>query len=126
MARKLLIADDEPLVQETLADVLREDFDCLLQAWDGVQAVETAEREVPDLVLLDVDMPRLDGIAACQEIRSAESLRNVPVVLLTAHRSAGVAARAFEAGADDLLTKPFAPSQLRCRLRTWMLRQAAS
>ena len=124
MPGKVLIADDEPIIQETLSDVLGDDFDCLLHAWDGVEAVETAEREVPDLVLLDLDMPRMDGIAACQEIRSAASLRHVPVVILTACTSSRDAARAFEAGADDLLTKPFAPSMLRTRLRTWMLRQA--
>ncbi len=126
MPGKALIAEDESLMRETLADVLGADFDTLLLACDGVEAIQTAERELPDLVLLDLEMPRMDGIAACREIRSTDALRHVPVVILTAHRSAQHAARAFEAGADDLLIKPFAPSQLRSRLRMWLLRHAAA
>lgn len=111
-ARKLLIADDERslrlLVAATLAS---EDYE-IVEASDGLQALALARQEHPQAVLLDVDMPGMDGIEVCRQIKEDPSLATTIVVMLTsaahpAQREAGLAA-----GATEYLTKPFSPLEL--------------
>lgn len=113
MSRRLLVVDDDPfirkLVTTTLSDVAQ--FE-LVEAADGAEALETAARERPAIVLLDVDMPRLDGIEACRALRTDPRTREATIVILTAAHDDGVAARAAAAGADVFLTKPFSPLEL--------------
>ncbi len=111
---RVLVVDDHPVVREGLAAMLsREpDIDVIGEARDGQEAVEVAARERPMLILLDVAMPRLDGIDACRQIRSDPATRDTPIVMLTAHAGYEDEARAGEAGADRYLTKPFSPLDL--------------
>ncbi len=108
----LIVDDDEfirKLIATTLEDVARLE---LHEAADGHEAVETARREHPRLVFLDVDMPGLNGIDTCRMLREDEHTRGATIVMLTAAHGDGVEAQAEEAGADLFLTKPFSPLDL--------------
>ena len=108
--RRVVIAEDEALIRMDLAEMLAEEgYDVVGQAGDGQQAVELAEGLRPDLVILDVKMPRLDGIAAAQRI--AEQ-RIAPVVMLTAFSQRELVERARDAGAMAYLVKPFSRTDL--------------
>ena len=107
---RVVIAEDEALIRMDLAEMLAEEgYDVVGQAADGQQAVELAERERPDLVILDVKMPVLDGIAAAERIAAQ---RIAPVVMLTAFSQRDLVERARDAGAMAYLVKPFSQSDL--------------
>jgi two-component system, response regulator PdtaR len=107
---RVVIAEDEALIRMDLAEMLvDEGYDVVGQAADGPQAVELAERERPDLVILDVKMPVLDGIAAAERIAAQ---RIAPVVMLTAFSQRDLVERARDAGAMAYLVKPFSQSDL--------------
>ena len=109
-ALRVVIAEDEALIRMDLAEMLAEEgYDVVGQAADGQQAVELAERERPDLVILDVKMPVLDGIAAAERIAAQ---RIAPVVMLTAFSQRDLVERARDAGAMAYLVKPFSQSDL--------------
>jgi response regulator NasT len=110
MPRRVVIAEDEALIRMDLAEMLAEEgYQVVGQAGDGERAIELAEQERPDLVVLDVKMPRLDGISAAQRI--AEQ-RIAPVVILTAFSQRDLVERARDAGAMAYLVKPFTQSDL--------------
>ena len=109
-ARRVVIAEDEALIRLDLAEMLGEEgYDVVGQAGDGEKAVELAEELRPDLVVLDVKMPKLDGISAAQRI--AEQ-RIAPVVILTAFSQRDLVERARDAGAMAYLVKPFSKTDL--------------
>jgi CheY-like chemotaxis protein/phosphoribosyl 1,2-cyclic phosphodiesterase len=121
---KVLIAEDDPDVLLLLTRTLQsENFD-LITASDGAAALHLARKEYPDLILLDWRMPRLDGLSVSRALRaeSDRRLRDVPIVLVTAHDSEGDMEEGFGAGVTDYLTKPFTPANLRTRARAWLLR----
>jgi len=109
-SRTVVIAEDEALIRMDLAEMLTEEgYDVVGQAGDGAKAVELAEQHRPDLVILDVKMPVLDGIAAAERIASQ---RIAPVVILTAFSQRELVERARDAGAMAYLVKPFSQSDL--------------
>ena len=108
--RTVVVAEDEVLIRMDLAEMLTEEgYDVVGQAGDGASAVQLAEQHRPDLVILDVKMPVLDGIAAAERIASA---RIAPVVILTAFSQRDLVERARDAGAMAYLVKPFTKSDL--------------
>ncbi|ORJ57886.1 ANTAR domain-containing response regulator [Mycobacterium simiae] len=108
--RRVLIAEDEALIRLDLAEMLREEgYDIVGEAGDGQEAVELAEQHKPDLVIMDVKMPRRDGIDAASEIASK---RIAPIVVLTAFSQRDLVERARDAGAMAYLVKPFTISDL--------------
>ncbi|MEX2252716.1 MAG: response regulator [Thermoleophilaceae bacterium] len=109
----VLIADDDPFIRRLIATTLEDvsGFE-LIEATDGVEAVEVAERESPSLIFLDIDMPRLDGIEACRQLRARAEAESTTIVMLTAAAESEVQQRAEAAGADLFLTKPFSPLEL--------------
>ncbi len=108
--RRVVIAEDEALIRLDLAEMLAEEgYDVVGQAGDGQAAVELAEQHRPDLVVLDVKMPKLDGIAAAEQIASQ---RIAPVVILTAFSQRELVERARDAGAMAYLVKPFTQQDL--------------
>jgi two-component system, NarL family, response regulator DesR len=113
---RLLLADDEDLVREALATLLElePDFVVVAQAGDGTRAVALAAEHAPDLVVLDLEMPGLDGVAATEAILAR---RNVPVVLLTRHARPGVLRRALAAGARAFVPKTTPADRLARILR---------
>jgi len=109
-ARTVVVAEDEVLIRMDLAEMLTEEgYEVVGQAGDGARAVELAEQHRPDLVILDVKMPVLDGIAAAEQIAAA---RIAPVVILTAFSQRDLVERARDAGAMAYLVKPFTQADL--------------
>jgi CheY-like chemotaxis protein len=108
---KILVADDEPDNQTFLILALEHVGYEVISAEDGEQAVEVALRERPDLILMDVRMPNLDGYEACRRIRALPSLRDVPLILLSVRGDEAVR-KGYEAGATDYVVKPFALERL--------------
>ena len=111
--RAVLVVDDDPFIRKLIATTLEDvaEFD-LHEAADGIEALEVARRQRPSLVFLDVNMPRLDGIDACRELRSDAQTSSTTIVMLTAAHENAVERQAAEAGADLFLTKPFSPLDL--------------
>jgi two-component system alkaline phosphatase synthesis response regulator PhoP len=109
---KLLIADDEPSVRALVRVTLEGDADTILEAADGVEALETARGEHPRLVLLDIMMPRLDGLEVCRTLKGDPATTDIVVVMLSAQAQERDRDRSLAAGADDFVTKPFSPLAL--------------
>ena len=118
---KILVVDDEQLLVKGIKFNLENDGYEVLAAYDGVEAVETARNQAVDLIILDLMMPRLDGLVACQKIRE---FSDVPIIMLTAKADDMDKLMGFEHGADDYLTKPFNILELKARVRA-LLRRAA-
>jgi two-component system, OmpR family, response regulator MprA len=119
---RILVVDDEPAVRESLASSLSfEDYEVETAA-DGVAALEALDRVKPDLVLLDVLMPRLDGLTTCRRLRAGGE--TVPVLMLTARNTVGDRVTGLDAGADDYLVKPFELDELLARVRALLRRGA--
>jgi CheY-like chemotaxis protein len=113
VSRTILVVDDDPLIRRLIATTLEDvsGFD-LVEAGDGLEAIERAEKTEPSIVFLDIDMPHLDGIATCAELRSSPRTSGATIVILTAATDDRAERRAGEAGADLFLTKPFSPLDL--------------
>lgn len=111
--RVVLIVDDDPFIRRLIVTTLEgvSSFD-LHEASDGEEAVQTARREGPRLVFLDIDMPRMDGIEACRQMRAEPAMDGARIVMLTASTEDSARERAAAAGADRFLTKPFSPLDL--------------
>jgi CheY-like chemotaxis protein/phosphoribosyl 1,2-cyclic phosphodiesterase len=126
-AATILIADDDPTIVRLLTLTLAPQGFRLLTASDGETALRIARAERPALVLLDWQMPGADGIAVTRALRADADadLRDVPVVLITGLAGGENTAVGFEAGVTDYLTKPFQPSHVRTRVRTWLLRRGS-
>ena len=120
----VLVVDDVPANRELLEGHLDDLGYDVRQARDGVEALEAVAAEEPDLVLLDIDMPRLDGISVCERLKSHPTRRLIPIVILTASNDRGTRLRGIAAGADDFLSKPFDAKELLVRARV-LLRQRA-
>jgi len=114
----VLIADDEPLGQETLAALLSPLGCHLILASDGAETLRLAIATPPDLILLDVMMPGMDGFDVCRRLREYAPLADVPVIMLTALDDRESRLRGLEAGADDFVSKPYDRVELRARVRT--------
>ena len=110
-----LIADDEPLLRKALTRMLAQawpELDVVVQARNGQEAVEKALAEQPDLILMDVIMPKMDGFAACREMRRQEKLRVTPIILVTSRGEPENVETGFECGCNDYLTKPIESQEL--------------
>lgn len=119
MAEKVLVVDDDPAISEMLTIVLQgEGFDTVVVG-DGPQAVEAAERENPDLILLDLMLPGMSGIDVCRAVREFST---VPIVMLTAKTDTVDVVLGLETGADDYVPKPFKPKELVARVRARLRR----
>jgi len=114
---KILIAEDEPDIRELVAFTLRFAGHEVVAASNGEEAVQLATREFPDLILMDVRMPRMTGYDACRVMKANEELKDIPVVFLSAKGQESEIQTGLEAGAEEYLLKPFAPDQLTDRVR---------
>jgi DNA-binding response OmpR family regulator len=113
----VLIADDDPDILSLVKLRLERSGYDVVAAGDGEQALETAKAQTPDLALLDVMMPKLDGYEVTARLRQEEATRHLPVILLTARVQESDIARGIEAGADDYVKKPFSTHELRDRVQ---------
>ena len=122
---KILIVDDEPDILEFINyNLNREGFN-VFQASSGMEAIEIAKKEIPDLILLDIMLPEMDGIETCEEIRKIPSLFHTTIAFLTARGEDYSQIAGFEAGGDDYITKPIKPKVLISRLKALLKRSHA-
>ena len=119
MAKTILVVEDEPTLRETLAEALEADGFRAIQAGDGKAALERFRADAPDLVLLDLMLPELNGLEVTRQIRAESS---VPIVMLTARDSEVDKVVGLELGADDYVTKPFSSRELAARIRAVLRR----
>ncbi|MEU2433478.1 MULTISPECIES: response regulator transcription factor [unclassified Streptomyces] len=119
---RILIVDDEPAVREALQRSLAFEGYATEVAVDGVEALAKVESYAPDLVVLDIQMPRMDGLTAARRIRSAGS--TLPILMLTARDTVGDRVTGLDAGADDYLVKPFELDELFARIRALLRRSS--
>ena len=118
MSARILVVDDNPLNQKLLAAKLTHEYYIVSLANDGIDALEKIEKEKPDLILLDVMMPRMDGFEACKRIKGNSDTSHIPVVIVTALSDVADRVKGLEAGADDFLTKPINDVALMARVRS--------
>jgi CheY-like chemotaxis protein len=113
VSQVILIVDDDPLIRKLITTTLQDVAGSqLVEAADGVQALEAAVEARPQIVFLDYDMPRLNGIETCRRLRSDPATADATIVMLTAMADGAAQDRARQAGADLFLTKPFSPLRL--------------
>ena len=123
---KILLVDDEVDILEFISYNLEKEDYKVYTAQNGVEAIKIAEKKIPDLIILDVMMPEMDGIAACEEIRKIPSLQNVIIAFLTARGEDYSQIAGFEAGADDYITKPIRPKVLVSRVKALLKRTGSA
>ena len=121
---RVLLVDDEPDLLELLGYSLERDGFRVLTARDGVEGLRIAKREQPDVIVLDIMMPKMDGVAVCAQLREDARLRLTPILMLTARTSERDEIAGLEAGADDYLPKPISPKLFVSRVRALIRRSA--
>lgn len=117
MTGKILIVDDAASNRMILRAMLEHDYYTILEAQDGVEALEMARSEAPDLILLDVNMPNMNGFEACRQLKSKIKTANIPVIMVTTAKRAEEKYEGLSAGADDFLSKPISKDILFARVR---------
>jgi len=123
---KVLIAEDEADIRQLISfNLERESYDTLL-AGDGEEAVLMAYKKIPDLIILDLMLPRMDGFSVFKELRLDSRTKDIPVIMLTAKAQLDDVIAGLEMGADDYLTKPFSPKELVLRVKALLKRVKTS
>ena len=118
MAEKILVVDDEWELRNLLAEFLTGDGYDVIQASNGEEALELAEKEEPQVILLDVKMPGIDGIEVCRRLKEEDKTRFIPIIMVTALEDRDV--DAFVEGADDFVIKPFSLVELSFRVKSML------
>jgi two-component system KDP operon response regulator KdpE len=119
----ILIVDDESQIRRVLRATLTAQGYTTIEAKNGIEAIETARREKPDLILLDMNLPEMDGLATCRELRAGS---DVPILMLTVRDAEKDKVRALDAGADDYVVKPFGIEELLARIRAALRRTSSA
>jgi CheY-like chemotaxis protein len=117
--KKILIVEDAEYNRDLLVQLLEDEYR-ISSAADGETGLRLAERERPDLILMDLSLPLLDGWEATRRLKAHPALRSIPVIALTAHAMSGDAQKALESGCDDYLSKPLDEDRLFELLRRWL------
>jgi DNA-binding response OmpR family regulator len=116
LKRKVLLVDDEDALRRVMKDLLEREGYIVAEARDGVQALDQVDRFGPDVIVLDLNLPGLDGYGVLSHLRSRPATVNIPVIVLTAKSDEDNEVRVFQLGADDFLTKPFRARALSARI----------
>ena len=122
---KILLVDDEPDILEIVGYNLKNEGYSVYTACNGIEAVKSAKKITPNLILLDIMMPEMDGIEACEKIRTVKSLENSLIAFLTARNEDYSHVAGFDAGADDYITKPIKPKVLISKVKSLLRRLKA-
>ena len=119
---KILVAEDERDIRDLIAFTLRFAGHEVVAVGNGAEAVEAAPVEMPDLILMDVRMPRMTGYEACQQIKADDRVKHIPVVFLSAKGQESEIQTGFSVGAAEYLLKPFAPMELSERIKELLVK----
>jgi DNA-binding response OmpR family regulator len=115
--KRVLVVDDEIYILQILEFSLEVEGFEVITAQNGEEALESAQRDEPDLIVLDIMMPKMDGYEACRQLKSDPRTRDIPIILLSAKGRSIDQELGFEAGAEDYITKPFSPRKLIERIK---------
>jgi DNA-binding response OmpR family regulator len=121
---KILIAEDERDIRELVSISLQFGGFTVVHAINGAEAVEQAQKELPDLILMDVRMPKMTGYEACRQMKTIDAIRDIPVVFLSAKGQESEIQAGLEVGAEEYILKPFAPDELVKQVQTVLERVA--
>ena len=122
--KKVLLVEDEDALRRVMKDLLEREGFVVFEAADGVKALDEIDRAAPDIVVLDLNLPRLDGYGVLTHLRARPATKDLPVIVLTAKGDEDSEVRVFEFGANDYLTKPFRPRALSARLHSLLARRS--
>jgi len=122
MQKKILIVDDDKEICEAIERVLAEEGYKVFKAYNGKEALQEVNEKIPDLIILDILMPKLNGYAVCRKIRQNDLIKNIPVLMVTGVSSKTGKMEGYDAGADDYITKPFNNKELLARIETLLNR----
>jgi two-component system phosphate regulon response regulator PhoB len=121
----VLLVEDEEQLRRVMKDLLEREGYTVAEAGDGVQALDQVDRFAPDIIILDLNLPGMDGYGVLAQLRSRPATRGIPIVVLTAKGDEDNEVRVFELGADDFITKPFRARALSARLEAVLGRHRA-
>jgi two-component system cell cycle response regulator DivK len=120
VSRTVLFVEDQEDNRRIMRDVLQSAGYQTIEAVTGLDGVTTAERERPDLILMDIQLPGIDGYEATRRIKAIPELRDIPIIAVTSYALSGDDAKAFEAGCNGYVTKPFSPKALLAKVREFV------
>jgi two-component system cell cycle response regulator DivK len=120
MKKRILVAEDHEDNRQILRDLLASGGFDMIEARDGEQAVATAEASRPDLILMDIQLPVIDGYEATRRIKAQPALKAIPVIMVTSYALSGDEEKARQAGCDDYVAKPYSPRQLLAKIRHYI------
>jgi len=118
--KKVLVAEDEDNIRKLIKIILGRDQYDIIEARDGEEALEKVSEEMPDLIVLDLMMPKVDGIEVCKQLKKNALTKKIPIIMLTAKKEMKDKVIGITVGAEDYLTKPFEPRELRIRVKTFL------
>jgi len=120
MSKRILLVEDQEDNRRIMRDLLSASGYELIEATNGEEGLEFAEREIPDLILMDIQLPGLDGYEVTRRIKSKLELNHIPIIAVTSYALSGDDQKAFAAGCDGYVTKPFSPRQLLAKIREFL------
>ena len=120
MTKRILIVEDHEDARRILRDMLETTDYELVEAENGEQALAVVARQRPDLILMDIQLPILDGYEATRRIKADPALRSIPIIAVTSYALSGDEAKARAAGCDDFIPKPYSPRQLLAKVRQYL------
>ena len=120
MSKCILVVEDQPDNRQILRDLLGNAGYELVEAEDGVEALTAVAKRRPDLILMDIQLPILDGYETTRRMRSIRDLQSVPIIAVTSYALAGDDAKALDAGCNGYVTKPYSPRQLLAKVREYL------
>jgi two-component system cell cycle response regulator DivK len=117
MKKRILVVEDHEDNRQILRDLLASGGFDMIEARDGARAISAAEADHPDLILMDIQLPVIDGYEATRRIKANPALKEIPIIIVTSYALSGDDEKAREAGCDDYVAKPFSPRQLLAKIR---------
>jgi two-component system cell cycle response regulator DivK len=123
MKKRVLVVEDHEENRRILRLLLASASIDMIEALTGEEGVTVAERERPDLILMDIQLPGLDGYEATRRIKANPAIRHIPIIVVTSYALSGDDVKAFEAGCDAYVTKPFVPRELLAKVREFLAKQ---
>jgi two-component system cell cycle response regulator DivK len=120
MTKRILVVEDQPDNRQIIRDMLAPTDYEITEAEDGEKALEAVARQRPDLILMDIQLPVIDGYTATRKIKANPAWQSIPIIAVTSYALSGEEKKAREAGCDDYVPKPFSPRQLLAKIRQFL------
>jgi two-component system, cell cycle response regulator DivK len=120
MSKRILLVEDQPDNRQIIRDMLAPTDYEITEAEDGQQALDAIAKQRPDLILIDIQLPIIDGYTATRKIKADPALQSIPIIAVTSYALSGEEKKAREAGCDDYVPKPFSPRQLLAKIRQYL------